>query len=208
MAAVVADAAPLLKRAGFRKRRHSFNRETEPGIVQVVNFQLGRNLYRRFTINLGVYVPEMVLDEHERRDGWVNEYDCQLRQRIGRLLDQPTDVWWSLDDPAEAASAVAHALESSGLPWLDRVSSRQKILESYELFGAASVGLMPRGAVQIAWLVKESDRARAEAILRDYLQEALRHPDYWALLTQWLKAGGFEDLLDEAPDGSNAGTSL
>jgi hypothetical protein len=56
--------------------------------------------------------------------------------------------------------------------------------------------------------VKESDRARAEAILREYLQEALRHPDYWALLTQWLEAGGFEDLLDEAPDGSNAGTSL
>jgi hypothetical protein len=81
MAAVVADAAPLLKRAGFRKRRHSFNREAEPGIVQVVSFQLGRNLYRRFTINLGVYVPEMVLDEHERRDGWVNEYNCQLRQR-------------------------------------------------------------------------------------------------------------------------------
>ena len=173
--------------------------------MQVVNFQMGRILHGRFTIDLGVYVPEMVLDEHERRDGWVNEDNCQLRRRIGSLLDQPGDVWWSLDDTAEASSAASHALEGAGLPWLDRVSSRQKILDAYELSGTAGVGLMPRGAVQIAWLVKESDRARAEAILREYLQGALRHPDHWEPLTGWLRAGGFEHLLDELPDGSNPG---
>lgn len=79
MASVVALTVPLLKRAGFRKRRHSFNRTPEAGLVQVVSFQMGPfeplgpgseaniafreqlgfagNLYGTFTINLGVYVP-------------------------------------------------------------------------------------------------------------------------------------------------------
>jgi hypothetical protein len=228
MAAVVGDAGPLLKNAGFRKRRHSFNREAEPGLVQVVNFQMGPfeppgsedthaireslgfagNLYGSFTINLGVYVPEMVLDEREKRDGWVNEYNCQLRQRIGRLLDDPTDVWWSLDDPAAAASAAVNALESAGLPWLDRLSSRRQILDAYELFGTAAVGLMPNGPVQIAWLLKESDRARAEAILREYMQQPFRNPGHWEPLTRWLQAEGFQHLLDEpSHDSSRRGSS-
>ncbi len=82
MKQVVAEAAPLLKAAGFRKRRHNFNRMTEPGLVQVVNFWMGPfeppgpgsekhraarealglrgEYYGTFTIRLGVYVPEMV----------------------------------------------------------------------------------------------------------------------------------------------------
>lgn len=101
MDSVVAQTVPLLKASGFRKRRHTFNRTPEPGLVQVVNFQMGPfeppgpgsetniaareklglagDLYGTFTINLGVYVDEMVMEDWERRDGWVNEYDCQLR---------------------------------------------------------------------------------------------------------------------------------
>ena len=37
MASVVSKVAPLLKRAGFRKRRHGFNRATTDGLVQVVH---------------------------------------------------------------------------------------------------------------------------------------------------------------------------
>ncbi|HEX6952153.1 MAG TPA: DUF4304 domain-containing protein [Gaiellaceae bacterium] len=212
MAAVVADVAPLLKSAGFRKRRHAFNRTTEPGLVQVVHVQMGPfeppgsegislsgSLYGRFTINLGVYVPEMVLEEQQKRSGWVNEYNCQLRQRIGLLLTPPADTWWSLDDPAEASDAARHALDSAGLPWLDRLPSRKAILDAYELLGWAAIGMSPRGPVEIAWLVKGEDRERAEAILRDYMQEPFRNPGHWEPLSRWLKAGGFEHLLDEPP---------
>ncbi len=41
MKAVVAEPHPLLKRHGLRKRRHTFNRDPEDGLVQVVNCQIG-----------------------------------------------------------------------------------------------------------------------------------------------------------------------
>ena len=79
MGAVVAAVAPDLKAAGFRKRRHSFNRTTASGVVQVVNFQM--HSYRvppgspvppglvdgSFTINLGAYVGALAVEPFEQR---------------------------------------------------------------------------------------------------------------------------------------------
>ena len=41
MKEVVGELHPLLKERGFRKQRHTFNRECEAGLTQVVNFQMG-----------------------------------------------------------------------------------------------------------------------------------------------------------------------
>ena len=43
MKEVVAHVAPLLRDRGFRKSRHTFNREPEPGLVQVLGFQMGQH---------------------------------------------------------------------------------------------------------------------------------------------------------------------
>src|SRR5436190_21871644 len=64
---------PTLQRWGFRGRGRTFNRTTQDGLTQVITFQMGsfdppgtthipglrENMYGRFTINLGVYVPEV-----------------------------------------------------------------------------------------------------------------------------------------------------
>jgi hypothetical protein len=194
MATVVSEAAPLWKAAGFRKRRHGFNRTTESGLVQVVNFQMGPfeppgsegaqamrkslglagNLYGTFTLNLGVYVSDMVLEDYERQAGWVNEYNCQLRMRIGELLAERRDIWWSLDDPDVATRVAIDALQEAGLPWLDHLKSRDAILEAYERVGRFGVGLSPAGPIRIAWLLRARDPQRAEAIFRAYLEEPRR----------------------------------
>jgi Domain of unknown function (DUF4304) len=73
MAGAVQAVAPLLREAGFRKQRHAFNREAEPGLTQVLTFQMGahqppgtheieglrENLYGAFTINLGLHIAEV-----------------------------------------------------------------------------------------------------------------------------------------------------
>jgi Domain of unknown function (DUF4304) len=195
MSHVVAQVAPVLKAAGFRKRRQSFNRSTEPGLVQVLNFQMSafgppgpgaeRNRevreaiglaapwYGRFTLNLGVWVGEMVIEEREKRDDWINEYNCHLRKRIGSLLETREDVWWSLEDPDVAATGSLQAIRQAGLPWLDRIASRNGILAAYECLGRQEVGLPPAAPVQIAWLLRDRDRQRAETMLRTYLEEPL-----------------------------------
>ena len=156
MSRVVGSVAGLLKDAEFRKRRHGFNRVAGVDLVQVVHFQRGshlppgateippirRNVYGKFTINLGVYVPDLArrLGRIPKGD-WTHEYDCHLRQRIGQLLSQPADTWWSLDDPDAAAHTTERALRELALPWLDSVATKDEIFDTYERSGAVGVGL-------------------------------------------------------------------
>ena len=217
MRSVVALTGPLLKSAGFRKRRNSFNRTPEPGLVQVVNFQMGAfnppgpgseahlaarqalggagDLYGRFTINLGVYVEEMAISDHERREGWINDYNCHLRERIGGLMQPPADTWWSLEDPSAAHHAASQALDRAGLPWLNRLTSRDGILHAYENEGRFGIGLGPAGPLRIAWLLRAANPEAAEAVLRGYLKEEYRNPRHRASLEQTLRAAGFGHLL-------------
>jgi hypothetical protein len=41
MKTIVDDVAPVLKAAGFRKRRHSFNRSVGGQLTHVIDFQMG-----------------------------------------------------------------------------------------------------------------------------------------------------------------------
>jgi len=220
MKQVVAGAAPLLKAAGFRKRRHCFNREAEPGLVQVVWFWMGESLppgpgsdkhrafrealglrgdyYGTFTIHLGVYVPEMVVHKDEEPRSWVNEYNCQIRVPIGSLIPPGEDMWWPLDPPDKAGDTAVDVLQEVALPWLDHRTSREAILGLWEKVGRLGLGLVTgRDGLVVAWLLKDSDRERAESILRDHIRK--EHPsgpdDY---LERVLVDGGFGHLLNEA----------
>jgi hypothetical protein len=212
---VVSGVAPLLKRAGFRKRRHAFNRTPEPGLVHVLNFQMGPfdppgpgseahvaalesldmpgYLYGRFTINLGVYAAGMVIEGGETRS-WVNHYNCQLRKRIGELLTGQ-DVWWSLESPDEIASVAETALSVAGLPWLDRFSHTSSIVDAFTSEGWAALGLPPVGPLQIAWLLKESEPEDAEVLIRSYLSQDL-YSEHREGVERQLRAAGLGHLLD------------
>jgi len=211
---VVRSVTPLLKRAGFRKRRHTFNRTPEPGLVHVLNFQMGAfnppgpgaeahvapleslepgYLYGRFTINLGVYVAGMVIEGGET-GSWVNHYNCQFRKRIGGLLTGE-DVWWSLEVPDEMASVVETALSLAGLPWLDRFLHTSSIVDAFRSEGCAALGLPPVGPLQIAWLLKDTEPEDAEVLIRSYLSQDL-HSGHREGVERQLRAAGLGHLLD------------
>ena len=151
MEAVVASTAPLMKKAGFRKRRHTFNRSREGGVVAVFNFQMGAsgppgtneipglrdNLYGKFTANLGIAIEEMWKIDHpsasEPFPPFVNEYECDVRSRLGQLMTPSVDAWWSLEGKVERVGhEVAELVESVGLPWLDRFDTRRGITTAWE----------------------------------------------------------------------------
>ncbi len=125
---VAAGITPLLRPNGFKKVGRNFRRKGERS-VQVVNVQSSAwssATELRFTLNLGVFFPEV----HAVKTflGWTpsavgpTEYECQLRARIGRLMPRGVDDWWELaarDDPAPVANRVLDALRTFGLPWLD-----------------------------------------------------------------------------------------
>jgi hypothetical protein len=215
MSRIVRAFAPMFKAAGFRKRRHSFNREAEDGIVHVVSFQMGpydppgtveipglrENLYGRFAVNLGVFVPEMQ-DEPAPRRAWINEYDCHLRRRLGELIPGEGEVWWSITEEDAATEDVKGALEAHGLPWLSGLSSRQSILDSYYLFGADVLGLPPRARIDIARLhLATGDEEAADRELRLHWQDSLQpsHREYFQGILRQL---GREHVIDATSGGA------
>ncbi len=192
MAEFVRTLHPALKNAGFRKRRHTFNRSVEEGVVQVVNFQMGPklppgaqpipqyrdDLYGLFTVNLGVAVAEA----WEQSFGATDEYpaftsdpDCQIRSRLGHVLDAEEDVWWPLDTPvADLVEAVGPAVTGPGLDWLHKRESRLAILELWQDIGHERLPMTT--ALPIVMILRHLDRyEEAAAVMRSYYDTVTTH---------------------------------
>ena len=187
---VVAGLHAELKAAGFRKRRHTFNRSVEDGVVQVVNFQMGSklppgaepvppirlDLYGLFTVNLGVAVQEaweQMGPEGREFPAFLNDYDCQIRERLGGVMGRTEDVWWALDEPASADSVRA-ALIGSGLDWLQRRGTRASILSLFEEGGRRA--LPAPTDLPIVMILRYLGRSEdAESVLRSYYDSRTDH---------------------------------
>lgn len=210
MREVVDRYAPVLKEAGFRKRRHCFNRAMPDGIVHVVYFWMApkeppawtevpglrERLYGSFRLDVGIHVPEMNRS-HEPRSTWINDYDCQLRRTIGQLIsgNDQNDLWWRLDSPA-SSDAAGDGLAVHALPWLAQLPTKESILDAYDRVGSLAIGLSPAGALDIADLSRALGQpARERRVLEGYVASpVLRgHAEY---LGKYLLDRGHGDLVE------------
>lgn len=148
---MLASFRPFMKAAGFRARTHTFNRVTADGLTQVVQFQMGafdppgsppfpgisENLYGRFTVNLGVYVPEVGRYMSGRvPTSFIHEYHCCVRARLGKLGPENADVWWYADANERTWREVQQRIERDGLTFLERFRSRDSILTDIQWWEA------------------------------------------------------------------------
>jgi hypothetical protein len=137
---------PLLRARGYRSKARTFNRTTSDGLTHVITFQMARfdppgtnyipwfreKLYGRFTVNVGVHVPEV----HAVWFSWSNAgpaalvpaHECCIQSRLGDLGPERTDIWWNLGMIDEAAADVGSRLERDGLPFLARFETRDMLL--------------------------------------------------------------------------------
>src|SRR5580658_10150578 len=101
--------ASELKARQFSVRGRTFNRKSADGLTQVLKIQMGsfdppgttyhpglrENLYGKFTVNLGVYVPEVAANcGAGTPKTWVQEPACCIRSRLGNLGTEEADFWW------------------------------------------------------------------------------------------------------------------
>jgi hypothetical protein len=186
---------PFLKGMGFRVRGRTFNRLTHDFLTQVVSIQMGasdppgttyipglrENLHGLFTVNLGIYVPE-VAKYHgggEARS-WVHEYHCCVRARLGETCGQKRDIWWHARFDDAIIADLRHCLEQGGLPFFDRYATRDRILSEWarrsENMGASS----PPRIVMAIILAERGEKSRAHELLSRQILESRNpgHPDY------------------------------
>jgi hypothetical protein len=192
MAEVVRGVHPLLKERAFRKRRNAFNRETEPGLVQVVALQMGRyelygeqhdpftGEYGRFWLSFGVWVAEI----HRGLNAWpvpafLTEAECELRQDAHRIAAAPKEGWYLGEDRDELVDGVRTVLTGWVLPYLDGLTTRDDLLAGWER-DSRSVPLT-RGRLAAALIhLARGDRRRAETLVREHLERGDIHPSHAA----------------------------
>ncbi len=120
---------PHLRSSRFKGSGRTLHRHLEDA-VQVVNVQASMSNFAdtgRFTLNLGVFFPEVAaFIDPERVPQKPKEYQCTISARIGQAMGAPTDFWWSIGPntiDSELGDEVAKTFITYGFPWLERNSS-------------------------------------------------------------------------------------
>lgn len=205
---------PFLKGIGFGVRGRTFNRSTPDFLTQVISIQMGasdppgttyipglrQNLYGLFTINLGVYVPEVArrLGSGEAKS-WIHEYHCSVRTRLGAACGLQRDMWWPARFDDAVVAEIRRYLEEGGLPFLDRYSTRDKILSEWghrsENMGASN----PPRIVMAIILAERGEKTRAHELLARQVLETRnpRHPEYVRRLAEELGLEALDGYTNE-----------
>ncbi|MFT4047673.1 MAG: DUF4304 domain-containing protein [Solimonas sp.] len=184
-----------LKEHGFKSRGRTFNRETSDGLTQVINLQMGsfdppgttyipslrENLHGLFTVNLGIYIPE-VADLHGGgpAKSWVQDYNCAIRSRLGPAIGSNQDLWWHARNDAQVVADVQSMLLTYGLLFLDRFESRDKVLADLAGHGKnLEYCLVPR-IISAIILTKRGQVSEARELMTAQTGETLNrnHPAY------------------------------
>ena len=130
--------APINKQQGFKKRGRNFHKALVD-CIYVINVQASQWNEAdsgQFTINLGVYFPNIELEtwgdiaEITERP---TEPRCTARTRIGSLVEPYCDKWWEISptsSQAEIGNEVVHLINTFGFKWQESMSSsRDALLE-------------------------------------------------------------------------------
>jgi hypothetical protein len=129
--------APCLKRHGYKKKNYLFFKQ-HPDVVKLISIQNSSMTIPEtcnFTINLGLYFPEVAqhypaaLIPGQAPDSGIPRR-AELGQvdiRIGHLIPNDyRDRWWLLlpdSDWKAVAEEVTAAVETYGLPWVNNFAS-------------------------------------------------------------------------------------
>ena len=191
-----------LKANGFKKKGRTHNKVLDNGIVQVINFQMGQsqfdnvveipgfrdNLNRQFTLNMGVFVPELyqtIFDPKPKL--FIQEFDCEIRTRLSQKIFGK-DKWFPLNAGFQkTAIFIIDGLKSYGKEWFDRFDNRKKIVA--ELTQSKEREFSPRQKMCGAIIELEIDRTNGERIFNEYnnsVKDEKPHKKYVAEIAEKL----------------------
>ncbi len=175
-----------LKPLGFKKKGRTFNRQTDNGVWQVINFQSGKfpvgenyeipgireSLYGKFTINMGVIVKELYESKIYAKDkDFYQEYDCQIRTRLSNLI-YSNDYWWNItNDSKHISDQIVEGLNDKGIPWFSMFETREKICGNWGNVDGSSKS----AKLDVALIIFHSDKKKGEELMQEYFDSIKGH---------------------------------
>lgn len=142
----------LMKSHGFKKKARNFYKELDGGVFLLVNVQgsmYNDNQDARYTVNLGVFFPQIYEMVGFGNVGAIPSIpDCSISKRIGHLKTERTDYWWQLTPSSnlqQLASDLSSSVEQYGLPWLQNnssISTASNELKGQNPFTAAATAVI------------------------------------------------------------------
>jgi hypothetical protein len=185
-----------LKARGFKRSGRTLNRTTPRGLVQVINFQMGQfpigdyvipgvreSAYGKFAVNMGVALPCVRRIEHNREPKKIyQEYDCEIRERLGALGNEDRDFWWAIEPNFDAvADDVFRKMHDLGLPFLDKFASYEDVLREFERVGKLPFMNEGRAALVVAMVYHDQgDESAAKRAFERAKNGSTRNPGFIA----------------------------
>lgn len=132
---ITSDVTPLLKGRGFPRSGLSFvsRRGDNWAIVRLQQSSRSTDAQVWFTATLGVWSYRVTAVEDSRAAQMrPSIQDCHWTCRLGELLPDATDYWWSFVGTAaddETGQSVLTLLGAEGLPLLDSMSNDERLCE-------------------------------------------------------------------------------
>ena len=203
-----AKLRPFLNEHCFRMQARTANRRTSDGLTQVINFQMGRfdppgtsyipwfrkNLYGKFTVNVGIYVPEVAILRHGSKErSFAPEVECCVRMRLGHLGGELADRWWDLPGNQRTEADLRRRFETDAFPFLARLENRDLLLQEFEAnpgIGGPSTRIT-HAIILAARGLTEPARSLLSAQIRG--STSIKHIEYILRLAEQIGLGRIEE---------------
>lgn len=193
----------VLIERGFEVRDRTYNRRIDDGLVQVADIQLypsnlpyvGWHLHvGRFTINLGVYVPEV---EHccigPTDTSWIEEPRCTIRERLGPATGYPGDLWWPFPYKQSDLDDVVWRLENGGVAFLEKHSTRDDIIAALAQPDAPTSLNLPGEVMRAIMLAHRGDKELSRQVFAEYIS-GITMPPHEEYVRKLAKRAGIWNL--------------
>ncbi|MEO6669045.1 MAG: hypothetical protein ABIN36_06195 [Ferruginibacter sp.] len=183
-----------LKGKGFRKRAFTFRRETDTGLLQIIELRLGPSWsFTSGDINLefGIYSEEW----HYFLNQWatastIRTADCEMSDCYCTIVDKVSNKNWFklIDNLEDLILDLTGIIDKSILPYFEKHRTRKDILKSYQQIGP-DIGFPPRHKLSVAILTYGlGDRASGFQLIQD---------EYFANQTNPFYVKLYEKVKDE-----------
>jgi hypothetical protein len=152
---------------------------------------LRENLYGRFAVNLGVYVPE-VARHHGGGEAKsvIHDYNCCIRTRLGRTMGK--ECWWEVSVSKPLITELLERLQNEAFPLFQRFGHRDRIINEFRT-ATDNTELMavPRIVCAII-LLNRGEREEARRLLEAQARDHTRNPSHPPYVVGLAKRLGIE----------------